>query len=46
MSGTTVTQQAYGQNYGSGPTTAKNGALISGVAGAALLVFLWWTLPR
>jgi hypothetical protein len=45
-SGTTATQQAYGTAPSPGPSTARNGAIIAGVAGAALLVFLWSTLPR
>jgi len=45
-SGTTATQQAYGTAPSVGPATARNGAVIAGVAGAALLVFLWSTLPR
>lgn len=45
-SGTTATQQAYGTAPAPGPATAARGAVIAGVAGAALLVFLWTTLPR
>lgn len=46
-SGTTVTQQAYGTSQGGpGPSTAKNGTLISGVAGTLILLFLWYSLPR
>jgi hypothetical protein len=45
-SGTTATQQAYGTAPSVGPSTARNGAMIAGVAGAGLLVFLWWSLPR
>lgn len=45
-SGTTATQQAYGTAPSVGPSTARNGAIIAGVAGVALLVFLWSTLPR
>lgn len=45
-SGTTATQQAYGTAPSPGPSTARNGAIIAGLAGAALLVFLWTTLPR
>lgn len=45
--GTTATQQAYGTaGGGGGPATARNGALIAGVAGAGLLAFLWYSLPR
>lgn len=46
MAGTTATQQAYGTAYGPGPSTAKNGAVIAGIAGAALLLFMWYSLPR
>lgn len=45
-SGTTATQQAYGTAPSQGPATAARGAVISGVAGAAVLLFLWYTLPR
>lgn len=45
-SGTTATQQAYGTAPSPGPATARNGAIIAGVLGAAVLVFLWTTLPR
>jgi hypothetical protein len=46
-SGTTATQQAYGTAAGGGgPTTARNGTIIAGLAGAGLLLFLWYTLPR
>lgn len=45
-SGTTATQQAYGTAPSPGPTTARNGAVIAGVIGAAVIVFLWTTLPR
>ncbi len=45
-SGTTATQQAYGTAPAVGPSTARNGAIIAGVVGAGLLVFLWSTLPR
>lgn len=44
--GTTATQQAYGTIPSDGPSTARNGAIISGVAGAGVLLFLWYTLPR
>jgi hypothetical protein len=46
MAGTTVTQAAYGTATTPGPTTARNGAIIAGLAGAGLLVFLWSSLPR
>lgn len=46
VSGTTVTQQAYGTAATGGPTTARNGTLISGLAGVALLLFMWHSLPR
>lgn len=45
-SGTTATQQAYGTAPGVGPATAARGTIIAGVAGVALLVFFWSTLPR
>lgn len=45
--GSTVTQQAYGVTADStGPSTAKNGTVIAGLAGVGLLLFLWYTLPR
>lgn len=44
--GTTATQRAYGTAPPEGPSTARNGAIISGLAGAGLLLFLWYTLPR
>jgi hypothetical protein len=46
--GTTISQQAFGvsSGLGTGPRTAGYGTLIAGAAGAALLAWLWWTLPR
>lgn len=46
MSGTTATQQAYGTASGTGPSTAKNGTIIAGLAGIGLILFFWHTLPR
>jgi len=46
MSGTTATQQAYGLAAAAGPSTARNGTVIAGLAGAGLLLFMWYTLPR
>jgi hypothetical protein len=46
MSGSTATQQAYGTQAGSGPSTARNGSMIAGLLGAGLIVFMWYTLPR
>lgn len=45
-SGTTATQAAYGTAPSAGPATAARGTIIAGVAGIALLVFFWSTLPR
>jgi hypothetical protein len=48
-SGTTITQQAYGPASGAsvtGPNTAFYGTVGSGAIAAAVLVWLWWTLPR
>lgn len=43
----TISQQAFGITSGTGgPSNAANGALISGGLAAALLAWLWWTLPR
>ncbi len=46
--GATVSQQAFGISTGTdaGPALAANGALIAGAAGALLLAWQWWTLPR
>jgi hypothetical protein len=47
QAGMTSTQQAYGTPSGApGPSTAANGTIMLGLAGTAVLVFLWWTLPR
>jgi hypothetical protein len=46
MSGSTATQQAYGVAAGQGPSTARNGTIIAGLAGAGLIAFMWYTLPR
>lgn len=48
MSGTTATQQAYGTApAGSqGPSTARNGTIIAGVAGTLVILFMWNSLPR
>lgn len=48
---TTIAQTAYGTGSSpsggaNGPTTARNGTLVLGLAGAAVLVFLWYSLPR
>jgi len=44
-----ITQRAFGigtsQTEG-GPSTAGYGTTALGIAGAALLCWLWWTLPR
>lgn len=44
----TVGQQAFGvfSSQTAGDTTAGFGALILGASAAALLAWLWWTLPR
>ena len=45
----TITQQAYGVGSGAdlGQTsTAGIGTMAGGVLGAAILVWLWWTLPH
>lgn len=43
----TISQQAFGITSGSGgPSTAAAGAVGSGAIAAALLAWLWWTLPR
>lgn len=46
--GATISARAYGvgSNNGAGPRTAALGGTIAGVAGAAVLLYLWWTLPR
>jgi len=47
-SGTTVGQQAFGvySTQTSGPSTAGMGSLLLGASAAALLAWIWWTLPR
>jgi hypothetical protein len=44
----TVGQRAFGvfSSQTAGDTTAGFGALILGASAAALLAWLWWTLPR
>ena len=43
----TVTQAAFGITAGAGGDDwAAKGSLVAGVVGAALLVFLWHSLPR
>ena len=44
----TVGQQAFGvfSSQTAGDTTAGFGAMILGASAAALLAWLWWTLPR
>ena len=44
----TVGQQAFGvfSSQTAGDTTAGFGSLILGASAAALLAWLWWTLPR
>lgn len=45
----TIGQAAYGINgsgVGLGPRTAAYGGVGMGVASIALLVYLWWSLPR
>ncbi len=46
--GTTISQAAYGiqSGSGSGPGTAGFGTVGLGVAGALVLAWLWYTLPR
>jgi hypothetical protein len=48
-SGSTISQMAYGIS-GSGNSTVGNlpgyGAVGAGLAAVALLVFMWWSLPR
>jgi hypothetical protein len=49
--GNTISDQAFGINgsgapMNSGPKTAYVGVTSSGVIGAVLLVFIWWSLPR
>jgi len=47
--GTTIGQKAFGITAGqpaAGPRTAGYGTMIAGAAGALLLAWLWWTLPR
>ena len=44
----TVGQQAFGiySSQTAGPATAGMGTLILGASAAALLAWIWWTLPR
>ena len=46
--GTTIAQKAFGITSGTDQagSRAANGTLIVGAAAAALLAWLWWTLPR
>ena len=49
QAGTTITSQAFGVGSGadvSQPGTAAKGSIAVGVGAMALLVWLWWTLPR
>lgn len=46
VSGTTLTQQAYGTAPSPGPQTAYLGTVITGVAGVLVLLFVWHSLPR
>lgn len=45
----TIGQKAFGvmsANQSVGPRTAGFGTVALGLAGAAILVYLWWSLPR
>ena len=46
----TISQKAFGvfsqQSGAVGPRTAGFGTVALGLAGAAVLVYLWWSLPR
>lgn len=46
----TIAQAAYGISGGGGsdigPRTAAVGSVAIGIASLALLVYLWWSLPR
>jgi hypothetical protein len=47
--GTSINQAAFGigsSQTASGPATAGFGTVGLGVAGALVLAWLWWTLPR
>jgi hypothetical protein len=47
--GTTINQKAFGigtSQTSEGPATAGFGTVGLGLAGAAVLAWLWWTLPR
>lgn len=46
--GATISARAYGvgSSGSGGPRTAALGGCIAGVAGIAVLVYLWWSLPR
>lgn len=48
-SGATINQQAFGigtSQTATGPKTAGFGTVGLGLAGALVLTWLWWTLPR
>ena len=45
----TITQRAFGitsAQSAAGPRTAGYGTVILGIAGAAVLAYLWYSLPR
>jgi hypothetical protein len=45
----TISQQAFGtysQNSNTGASTAGFGTVGLGIAGAVVLAWLWWSLPR
>ena len=47
--GATISQQAFGiysQNSATGARTAGFGTVTLGIAGAVILAWLWWSLPR
>jgi hypothetical protein len=47
--GTTINQAAFGigtSQTSTGPALAGFGTVSLGLAGAAVLTWLWWTLPR
>jgi hypothetical protein len=48
-SAATISARAYGVGSNGpncGPRTAAYGTVITGMAGVALLLYLWWSLPR
>lgn len=48
-SGGTISSRAYGiagASAGSGPKTAGRGSVASGLVGVAVLLWLWYSLPR